>query len=52
MAWHQLGVEISDDQKADIVAFLKSLTGELPTEYIEEPELPESTDQTPEPDPS
>lgn len=52
MAFHQLGVEIEDADKADIVAFLKSLTGELPMKYIEEPKLPPSTDETPKADPS
>ena len=31
-------------------AFLKALTGELPTEYIKEPPLLKSTAQTPKPD--
>ncbi len=52
MAWHQLGVEVTDEQKAEIVAFLESLTGELPAEYIKEPTLPPSTDKTPKPDPT
>jgi len=52
MAWHQLGQELTEEDIDNIVAFLKSLTGELPTDYIAEPELPESTDKTPKPDPS
>ena len=52
MAWHQLGQELTDDDVANILAFLGSLTGELPTDYIKEPTLPESTDKTPKPDPS
>jgi cytochrome c peroxidase len=52
MAWHQLGQELSDEDAGNIVAFLKSLTGKLPTDYIAAPTLPESTDATPEPDPS
>jgi cytochrome c peroxidase len=51
MAWHQLGQELTDQDVDDLVAFLKSLTGELPTDYIQEPELPESTDATPAPNP-
>ncbi len=52
MAWHQLGVEIKDEDRILVVAFLRSLTGELPSEYIKEPKLPESTDKTPKPDAS
>ncbi len=40
MAKHQRGMELSDQQVDDIVAFLKSLTGELPKEYIQKPQLP------------
>ena len=39
-------------QLIDLVTFLNSLTGELPTEYIAEPTLPESGPDTPKPDPS
>jgi cytochrome c peroxidase len=52
MAWHQLGKELSDEDIADVVAFLKSLTGKLPTDYIKEPKLPESTATTPKADPT
>ncbi|MCB9676411.1 MAG: c-type cytochrome [Alphaproteobacteria bacterium] len=52
MAWHQLGKELTDAQVADIVAFLDSLTGELPKAYIAKPELPPSGPKTPAPDPS
>lgn len=41
MAKHQLGRELSDDDVAAIVTFLKSLTGELPADYIKAPELPQ-----------
>jgi cytochrome c peroxidase len=34
MAAHQLGRKLSGEQLADIVSFLKSLTGKIPTEYI------------------
>ncbi len=52
MARHQLNKELSDEDVASIVAFLESLTGELPMEYIKKPELPKSTADTPKPDPS
>ena len=51
MAWHQLGQELTEEDVDNLVVFLKSLTGELPTDYIEPPELPESTDATPAPNP-
>ncbi|WP_338060765.1 cytochrome-c peroxidase [Bradyrhizobium valentinum] len=41
----QLGIELSDKEKNDIVAFLNSLTGQLPK--IEYPKLPTRTDATP-----
>ncbi|BCX78915.1 cytochrome-c peroxidase [Campylobacter sp. 19-13652] len=44
----QLGVDINDKEAADIVAFLKSLTGKL--ENISYPMLPVSTDATPKPE--
>ena len=50
MAKHQTTKELSDGEVKDIVAFLDSLTGELPAEYIEEPSLPKSTSKTPKPD--
>jgi cytochrome c peroxidase len=40
MATHQRGMELTDEQVDDIVAFLKSLTGEIPKDYIQKPELP------------
>ncbi len=43
----QLGIELSDKEKDDIVAFLNSLTGQLPK--IEYPNLPTRTDATPRP---
>lgn len=52
MAVHQVGKELSADEVKSIATFLKALTGELPTDYIKEPELPPSTDSTPKPDPS
>ena len=52
MAHHQLGKELKPGEVKKIVAFLESTTGELPTEYIAKPELPESGPKTPKPDPS
>jgi cytochrome c peroxidase len=40
MARHQLDQELSPSQKAEIVAFLRSLTGEVPADYIAAPKLP------------
>ncbi|MCC7390289.1 MAG: c-type cytochrome [Phycisphaerales bacterium] len=41
MAKHQLGKELTTAQVTDMVAFLKSLTGKIPDEYIKRPMLPE-----------
>ena len=50
MAEYELGAQLTEEQKASIVTFLRALTGELPTEYIQEPELPPSTARTPKPE--
>lgn len=47
MAEVQLGAKLSDKEEDDIVAFLNSLTGQLPK--IEYPILPTRTDRTPQP---
>jgi len=52
MATHQLGKQLKREEVASIVTFLKSLTGDLPAEYIQPPELPKSTPKTPKPDKS
>ncbi|HLV60731.1 MAG TPA: cytochrome-c peroxidase [Fredinandcohnia sp.] len=52
MASYQLGKELKDEEVRSIVAFLKTLTGKIPEEYIAQPELPPSTDKTPKPDPT
>jgi cytochrome c peroxidase len=53
MGKHQLGMTLSDSEVDDIVAFLKSLTGELPgPEVLTPPQLPPSTANTPKPDPT
>lgn len=52
MAWHQLGQELDATQKADLVAFLRSLTGEIDQDYIARPSLPPNGPDTPAPDPT
>ncbi len=52
MGSHQLGKDLDDETVAKIETFFGALTGELPKEYIAKPELPESTDETPDADPS
>jgi cytochrome c peroxidase len=52
MAKHQLGKDLAEPEVEDVVAFLRSLTGELPQRYILPPELPKSTSKTPRPDPT
>jgi len=51
MAVYQSAKELKDEEVKSIVAFLKTLTGELPKAYIAKPKLPESTPKTPKPDP-
>lgn len=46
MARHQLGEDLDPEGVASIVAWLGSLTGELPRAYIAEPKLPESGPST------
>jgi cytochrome c peroxidase len=43
---------LSDAEVTDVVAFLKALTGELPTSYIQEPMALASGSTTPAPDPN
>lgn len=53
MSEYQLATgPLKDDEVAAIVAFLESLTGEIPDAYIKKPELPESGPETPPPDAS
>lgn len=40
MTRHQLGKQLSHDELDDMVTFLRALTGELPSEYTAQPELP------------
>ncbi|MEJ2369097.1 MAG: cytochrome-c peroxidase [Acidobacteriota bacterium] len=49
MADVQLNKTLSDQEAAEIGAFLKSLTGKIPADALELPELPPSTDETPKP---
>jgi len=52
MGKHQIGIDLSDEQVSDIVAFLQALTGRVDEAYVAKPALPESGPDTPEPDPS
>jgi cytochrome c peroxidase len=51
MASHQLGKELSDADVASIVTFLKSLTGEIPKDYIAEYKVPSEIPPAPKPGP-
>jgi cytochrome c peroxidase len=51
MADYQLGKTVSEEEVKSIVAFLNTLTGELPpADFIKQPALPKSTAKTPKPD--
>ncbi|MBP6836909.1 MAG: c-type cytochrome [Kofleriaceae bacterium] len=52
MAEHQLGKMLTDGEVAAVVAFLRALTGDVPTAYVTAPTLPPSGKKTPKPDPS
>jgi cytochrome c peroxidase len=41
MGFYQLDKKLDDRQVNQIVAWLKTLTGDIPTKYIEEPKLPQ-----------
>jgi cytochrome c peroxidase len=49
MGVHQRGITLTDGQVKSIEAWLDSLTGQIPLDYIKMPELPKSTAQTPMP---
>jgi cytochrome c peroxidase len=49
MAEYQLDKNLSSAEISAIVTFLNSLTGDLPAQYIQRPELPKSTAKTPKP---
>lgn len=50
MAIYQLGRRLNDEDVQAIMAWLKTLTGDLPADYIGQPKLPKSTPGTPLPD--
>lgn len=47
MGEYQLGKQLTDEETTSIVTFLKSLKGDLPTEYIKAPKLPEGGPDVP-----
>ena len=47
MARYQLGKELANEQVAEIMMFLNTLTGEIPYDYIAVPALPASGPDTP-----
>jgi cytochrome c peroxidase len=49
MAEYQVGKELTKSDISAILAFLRTLTGDIPKEYIQAPPLPRSTDRTPKP---
>lgn len=49
MGTSQLGTQLSDDEITKVTAFLRSLTGEMPT--VNYPILPPSVGSTPRPEP-
>jgi len=44
MAWHQLGKKLTPSQVESITTWLRTLTGPVPFEYVNEPTLPPSAD--------
>ncbi|MBW2229882.1 MAG: c-type cytochrome [Deltaproteobacteria bacterium] len=52
MAYHQLGLELSQTDRTSLIAFLETLTAAPNGAYVAKPELPESGPDTPAPDPS
>ena len=49
MADYQLGKQLSEAEVKSIGAWLKTLTGDIPADYIKQPALPKSTARTPKP---
>lgn len=49
MADYQLDKQLTPAQASSIVTFLNALTGDLPAQLIQKPELPKSTAKTPKP---
>lgn len=52
MAECELGTKLTDQEVASITTWMKSLTGDLPKDYIAKPELPPGTPNTPGPNPA
>lgn len=50
MAWHQLGKELTPNEVASIVTFLKALTSTPSIQVVKKPELPPSGPKTPAPE--
>ena len=49
MADYQLNRQLTAAEVSSIVTFLNALTGTIPADYIQKPELPKSTPKTPKP---
>ncbi|MGQ9635469.1 MAG: cytochrome-c peroxidase [Bryobacteraceae bacterium] len=49
MGEYQVGRQLTQQEIQSIVTWLKSLTGDIPAEYIRPPQLPPSTSRTPKP---
>jgi cytochrome c peroxidase len=49
MADYQVGKTLTEAQVRSIATWIRSLTGEIPADYIKEPQLPKSTSKTPAP---
>jgi cytochrome c peroxidase len=49
MGEYQLGRQFTPAEISTIVTFLNALTGEIPSQYIQKPQLPKSTPATPKP---
>jgi len=49
MGDYQVGRQLTPSEIQSIVAWMKSLTGEIPAEYIRPPQLPATTPKTPKP---
>ncbi|MCL5742733.1 MAG: cytochrome-c peroxidase [Acidobacteria bacterium] len=50
MGEYELGKQLKPEEVKSIVAWLATLTGEIPADYIKPPALPKSTPKTPKPD--
>jgi cytochrome c peroxidase len=50
MGRYQVGKELTDAQTKAIVAFLGALTGEVPKDLVQKPDLPPSGPKTPKPE--